>query len=482
MSQMKPSPAWKSDYDFAPLQEPQTHQGPRMHTEEQSLPTGASKASSPNIATLVERLSEAHAGADSAPRPAAAALPSEAAPPSESRRPAPRVFSVAVPTQHQAAAQQPRLPAPPVKTRALPFGGVAAAFAGVALVPMSFVFFLWWQDGGQDAGPVEELAVTVPNALLAAQPEGAAGAPLTAPARLDATAGRTVAFPIAIDAADQLPARSVVAVTGLPEGATLSQGRPYGDAGWSLRPDEVAGLQLQAPAEPSMTDMRLELVAGDGTVLAQSTTQLSVTPPQVATVDPIGTPRLAEAPPAPQVAALAKPEEVTEPEAAIESEPATPAEAAAPAQDAETAAPAAEQVASAETTGAVPGETDAAAALKPSVLAETEADVKVNTVKTVAIAAPQATQPQAAQPQETKQYDGAMALGSPAEEWMETKTAVDMHARAEQKSETVKVADGGLKVLVKARDKNWIQVHDPKSDTTGWIYNRFLKEAEAPAQ
>ncbi len=83
-----------------------------------------------------------------------------------------------------------------------------------------------------------------------------------------------------------------------------------------------------------------------------------------------------------------------------------------------------------------------------------------------------------------KPYDGAYALGAPADEpqtsgeWMVTKTAVDMHARAEQKSETVKIAQGGLKVRVTARDKNWVQVYDPNSATTGWIYNRFLKPAE----
>ena len=35
---------------------------------------------------------------------------------------------------------------------------------------------------------------------------------------------------------------------------------------------------------------------------------------------------------------------------------------------------------------------------------------------------------------------------------------------------------------VTARDKNWIQVTDPKSATTGWIYKAFLKPAEAAAK
>jgi hypothetical protein len=113
---------------------------------------------------------------------------------------------------------------------------------------------------------------------------------------------------------------------------------------------------------------------------------------------------------------------------------------------------------------------------KPAAPAEAEAPVR--TVKVVTI------QP----PGEKKPHDGAYALGAPADEpaapaeWMITKTAVDMHAKAQQSSETVKVAQGGIKVRVTGRHRGWIQVHDPKSSTTGWIYNRFLKSADASAQ
>jgi SH3-like domain-containing protein len=65
---------------------------------------------------------------------------------------------------------------------------------------------------------------------------------------------------------------------------------------------------------------------------------------------------------------------------------------------------------------------------------------------------------------------------------MVTKTAVDMHAKAQQSSETVRVAEGGVKMRVTARDKSWIQVNDPATSTTGWIYNRFLQPTDPPAQ
>ena len=76
---------------------------------------------------------------------------------------------------------------------------------------------------------------------------------------------------------------------------------------------------------------------------------------------------------------------------------------------------------------------------KPAASAGTAPAVRV--VKVVTIAPPQPTRP----------YDGAYALGSQADEapaeWMETKTAVDMHAKAQQSSETVKVAEGGVKIF-----------------------------------
>jgi hypothetical protein len=49
-----------------------------------------------------------------------------------------------------------------------------------------------------------------------------------------------------------------------------------------------------------------------------------------------------------------------------------------------------------------------------------------------------------------------------------------MHARAEQSSETVKIVEKGLKMRVTGRDKNWVQVSDPASSLSGWIYSPFL--------
>jgi len=63
----------------------------------------------------------------------------------------------------------------------------------------------------------------------------------------------------------------------MPDGASFSEGRPYGATGWSLRPDEIGELRFRLPeARSGASDMRIELLAADGAVLAQSETRLNV--------------------------------------------------------------------------------------------------------------------------------------------------------------------------------------------------------------
>ena len=438
---MQHAPAWKSDYTFQPLEEPETS------FEESEVPADASTAWGPNIATLVERFNEPPStGPGRAP---------DASPPLSVAQPRQDVVPTRPENGPARVAAQARFGIHRLKELGLPLGTLLPGLVGLTVVPLSFLFFLWWQDTTpQDKEPVQELTVTSASATAGmAEPEQETSVPdvaLSSPDRLEADAGTTIAFPIAIDRAEALPERSLIAISTLPQGASFSQGRPYGDTSWSLRPDEIAGLQMQLPAQSGAANMRVELITGDGTVLAQSTTQLSITPPQVAIADP--------AEPAPPV------ETAQMEQATATADEIAPAEAPAASASAAFKGPFAEPA---------PAPQQQAAPTPAS-----KPDVKVNTVKTVAVAPPR----------ETKPYDGAMALGSPADEaqatdeWMEIKTAVDMHAKAEQRSETVKVAEGGLKVRVTGRDKNWIQVNDPKSGTTGWIYNRFLKPADAPAQ
>ena len=101
---------------------------------------------------------------------------------------------------------------------------------------------------------------------------------LSSPEKIEAKAGEVIDFPLAIDATEKLPSRSVVSVGAMPDGASFSEGRPYGATGWSLRPDEIGELRLRLPnAQSGAFDMRIELLAADGAVLAQSETRLNVT-------------------------------------------------------------------------------------------------------------------------------------------------------------------------------------------------------------
>ena len=342
-------------------------------------------------------------------------------------------------TQHEANGQvqlPSAAPATPTKGGSTA-KGLVATLVGISLVPMAILFVLLWQDMMRPR-VAHEMAPAVPasSASLAGQsgstqPKHAERPPLeialSSAARIEANAGDMVEFPIAIDATDALPARSIVSVTALPDGASFSAGRPYGVSGWSLRPDEIGSLQLRLPERSAASDLHLELVAGDGTVLAQSETRLSI--------------------------AAASPE--VETTASIDSAPSV-------------------QVARAEKSTAR-ADLVSLPQRNPQASAGDASGLKVNTVKVVTIEPPKPTRP----------HDGAYGLGSPADEaqgeWMVTKTAVDMHAKAQQSSDTVKIAEGGVKMRVLARDKRWVQVTDPKTSTTGWIYDRFLQPADAPA-
>jgi hypothetical protein len=201
---------------------------------------------------------------------------------------------------------------------------------------------------------------------------------------------------------------------------------PYA-GGWSLAPARTGGSPFWVAAQNSALDVTPNSDTRDGPVLARSEMQRSVapSPAETETADAI--------------------EHKSSEEIARAEQP--------------------------EAFGAVP-----LPQRKP--MSSAGAKPVVRTVKVVTIKAPPPSRP----------HDGAYALGTAAEaprapaEWVETKSPVDMHAKAEQSSETVKVADGGLKVRVTARDKNWVQVSDPATSTTGWIYNRFLEPTEPPAQ
>jgi hypothetical protein len=102
---------------------------------------------------------------------------------------------------------------------------------------------------------------------------------LAAPAILEAEAGEDTPFALALSYADGLPARSTIAIHGLPRGSTLSSGRPYGEGGWNLRSDEIGGLRLVLPEEArGEAKLGIRLITPRGEDIARAQTLLKVTP------------------------------------------------------------------------------------------------------------------------------------------------------------------------------------------------------------
>ena len=147
--------------------------------------------------------------------------------------------------------------------------GLLLASMLVSLVPTAIILALMWQGAirlpGADRTPIvfdheqfidsQQASVAVAPALRiepqAEQPK--ADIALTAPGRIVAKTGDELAFDITIDSADALPARSVIAIRAMPEGASFSQGRPYGASEWNLTPDEIGDLTLRLPKTASGT-------------------------------------------------------------------------------------------------------------------------------------------------------------------------------------------------------------------------------------
>jgi hypothetical protein len=94
---------------------------------------------------------------------------------------------------------------------------------------------------------------------------------------LEATAGEHVTFPIALDGTDGVPARSIIAVRGLPQGSTLSSGRPYDATEWNLKPDEIGDLQLVLPNTANgVAKLMIQLIAPDGAIITDTAIVLNI--------------------------------------------------------------------------------------------------------------------------------------------------------------------------------------------------------------
>ena len=387
----------------------------------------------------------------------------------------------------------------------------------VSLIPTAIILGLLWQGAlrlpgdhttifKEDKAPLvgtEQASLTssAPQAETEARPEIA----LTSKPRIEAKAGEDVPFSIAIDSVDMLPARSIIAIREIPPGATFSQGRPYGSSGWSLTPDEIGDLQLRMPkGVTSGTDMRIELMGADGTILASATTRLEIAQD-------------------PRAALVLRSDEsdriddlINHGQKMVEVGYLAGARAyfrrAVEAGSGEAALllGACYDPAFIEKIGAQGIEPDLKEARtwyeRAKQLGVADADAKLAQLadqwpdhwnplqEAQEGAAPPVAEEAGATGGADASTESAAPSGQPVpvvpadpassgkKEWVELSGYVNVRKSPAQTAETLRIAQKGEKLRVDDRKGNWVQVTDPATSETGWVYSRFIETAQTPAQ
>jgi hypothetical protein len=406
--------------------------------------------------------------------------------------------------------------------------GLLVASLLVSLVPTALILLLLWQgaiklpaqfyrpsaiEPAQEAdaqvAEVEHAAVAIAPPLDMVAPEPKPEIVLTAPGRLAAKTGDELEFAIAIDSDGALPARSVIAIRAMPAGASFSQGRPYGTTEWNLRPDEIGDLRLKLPKSATgSSDMRVELMAADGSILASATTKLDIADDPRATLilraeesgrvaDLIAHgqkmievgyfagarayfKRAAEAgsgDAALLLGATYDPEFIDKIGAhGIKPDP---KEAAGWYDRAkQLGVEGAEAKLKALKEDATGRErpvqaTEATAAPQPVAEAEPEPEVKAE--------APAAAPTPTAAPEPASVADTRPPLPG-KDEWVALLSYANVRAAPSSNADTLRVAEKGAKLRVTGRQGNWVQVTDPTTSEVGWVYSRYIETAETPAR
>jgi hypothetical protein len=152
---------------------------------------------------------------------------------------------------------------------------LVAGLVLIALIPNLTLGAIFWL-GALDIPWSRSPTITANDKTIA--PPSAVPTPvLSSPPTLEASAGGDITLPIALDGTDGVPARSVIAIRGLPQGSKLSSGRPYDETEWNLKPDEIGDSHLVLPSNASgETKLTIQLVATDGAIIADAATVLKM--------------------------------------------------------------------------------------------------------------------------------------------------------------------------------------------------------------
>jgi len=170
--------------------------------------------------------------------------------------------------------QQPETPQRPLLTWSSRTRALVAVLVLVAMLPnlaLGAIFLLGavntpW-SAPQSSPPNTSPKLTLPLAVL------------SAPTMLEVTAGEDVILPIALDGTDGMPAHSIIAISGLPQGSALSAGRPYGETEWNLKTDEIGDLHLVLPHDTSgEAKLTIKLLGADSTIITDTRLVLKINP------------------------------------------------------------------------------------------------------------------------------------------------------------------------------------------------------------
>ena len=161
---------------------------------------------------------------------------------------------------------------------------LVAALVLIALIPNLMLGAIFWV-GAVDIPWSRSPTITANDKTV--PPQSAVPTPvLSSPPTLEASAGGDITLPIALDGTDGVPARSIIAIKGLPQGSRLSSGRPYDETEWNLKPDEIGDLHLVLPGNTASGEAKLlmQLVAPDGAIIADAATVLKMPANSVANI------------------------------------------------------------------------------------------------------------------------------------------------------------------------------------------------------
>ena len=318
---------------------------------------------------------------------------------------------------------------------------------------------------------------------------------VSVPDAIAAEAGKETAFAITLDSEDGLPPRSIITIRGLPEGTSFSAGRPFGDTEWSLRPDETDNLRVTLPTGASgQRALNVAVVAADGSVITSAGTRLDIAAdPKMALISRPG-----------DAARIAELIEHGRKMVDVGYFPGARAyfQRAAEAGSAE----AAFSVGSTYDPSFI--EEIGAQGIKPDTkqarvwyerakaLGHKDADAQIRALaRAEALAATPAPAASAPKPADVAPVP-VMTPPTPVEpvtseptrtgaadpEWVEISSPVNVRSAPTPQSDTIKVAVPGKRYQATARQGSWVQVTDPATAESGWVYARYVAAAEAPSR